>query len=178
MICKNDYVEIYNSLFKDIVENSDGTLNKDQVMRELSDYTTFMDTASKVYMEITNGRISKINTNADAIIGEYHTQLEVFAEELRDEFLEEMKVDTQEWKAVAGMYETLKCPFCGEKPEAWKFESVINIGCMNTKCKTRPSIRLIFEGLTRTNDYPIHSAIALWNEVFWKTPATDWGVRK
>lgn len=83
------YVEIYNSFFKDIVENPDGTLNKDQVMRELADYTVFMDTASKVYCNITHGRISKINTNADAIISVY----EDCVNELIDDHVNDIKND-------------------------------------------------------------------------------------
>ena len=34
-----DYEKEYNDFWKDIVENEDGTLNKDQVMRELYDYS-------------------------------------------------------------------------------------------------------------------------------------------
>lgn len=69
------YVENYNSTFKDIVEYEDGTLNKDQVMRELSDYAVFMDTATRVYCRVTGGRVSKINTTADAIIGVYEDEI-------------------------------------------------------------------------------------------------------
>jgi hypothetical protein len=173
---EKDYVEIYNSFFKDIVENPDGTLNKDQVMRELSDYDTFMATAGKVYCEITGGMISKINTTADAILGEYRNQLEIFAEDLRTEWLEEMKADTREMKPVVEMYQMINCPFCGVQPEAWRFENIINIGCVNTKCSTGPSLRLIIEGLSSKNDYPIHTVIGMWNKIFWETPSTDWEI--
>ncbi len=58
----------YQEFWKDIVENPDGTLNIEQVKKELSDYSMVMDIASKVYCSITRGRISKPNTNADCII--------------------------------------------------------------------------------------------------------------
>lgn len=42
----------------------------EQVQAELADYRAFMDNASEVYLHITNGRISKVNTLAEAVIGE------------------------------------------------------------------------------------------------------------
>src|SRR5579859_3922712 len=62
------YEEIYNSLFKEIVENPDGTLNKDQVMRELADYTVMLKEVPKVYCHITGNRVSYPTTLASAVI--------------------------------------------------------------------------------------------------------------
>lgn len=45
-----------------IVENEDGTLNKDQVMRELSDYSMVMNNCAYAYSTMTQQRISKQNT--------------------------------------------------------------------------------------------------------------------
>ena len=56
------YMDKYNEFWKDIVENEDGTLNKDQVMRELSDYSMVLDNCSDAYYAMTNGKISKQNT--------------------------------------------------------------------------------------------------------------------
>jgi hypothetical protein len=56
------YQEEYEEFWKDIVENEDGTLNKDQVMRELSDYSMVIDNCERAYYEMTNGLISKANT--------------------------------------------------------------------------------------------------------------------
>lgn len=63
-----DYEKDYQDFWKEIVENPDGSLNLDQVKRELSDYHSFMGTAAEVYMHITDGKISKIQTTAGAII--------------------------------------------------------------------------------------------------------------
>ena len=59
---EKDYKEEYEDFWKDIVENENGTLNKDQVMRELSDYSMVMDNCASAYHRMTNGRISKQNT--------------------------------------------------------------------------------------------------------------------
>lgn len=59
---KKTYIEEYNSFWKDIVENEDGTLNKDQVMRELSDYSMVMDNCASAYCTMTKHQISKQNT--------------------------------------------------------------------------------------------------------------------
>jgi hypothetical protein len=66
MTTDTDYEKTYNDHWKRTVENEDGTLNKDQVMRELSDYTVVMDNASLVYSEIAN--LSKPNTAAHHVL--------------------------------------------------------------------------------------------------------------
>lgn len=45
-------------------------MSAQDVVNELTDYHTYMDTWRRVYDHVTNGRISKINTSASAIIGE------------------------------------------------------------------------------------------------------------
>lgn len=55
-------VKKYNELWKQIVENQNGTLNKMQVMRELADYSMVMEYAAKVYCHVTGNKISKPNT--------------------------------------------------------------------------------------------------------------------
>lgn len=63
-----DYVTTYDTFWKRIVENSDGSINRDQLMRELFDYHTVMREVAEVYCHITGGRISKVNTSASAVI--------------------------------------------------------------------------------------------------------------
>lgn len=63
-----DYEQTFEDFWKDIVVNPDGTLNIDQVKRELSDYKMVMDIASEVYCHVTGGIISKPNTLAKEII--------------------------------------------------------------------------------------------------------------
>lgn len=65
-----DYEEKYEEFWKEIVENPDGTLNKDAVMRELCDYSMILHNAGEVYWHVTGGAISKVNTCASAVISE------------------------------------------------------------------------------------------------------------
>ena len=46
----------------DIIFNSDGSLNVEQVYRELADYQDFMHEVSLAYCDITDSKISKPNT--------------------------------------------------------------------------------------------------------------------
>lgn len=59
---ERDYIKDYEDFWKDIVENEDGTLNKDQVMRELSDFSMVIDNCSKAYSRMTHQNISTPTT--------------------------------------------------------------------------------------------------------------------
>lgn len=61
------YQEIYDSFWKELVENSDGTLNKDKVMRELADYKVMIGEMAKLYSDVTNGKASHPMTQASEI---------------------------------------------------------------------------------------------------------------
>lgn len=63
----SEYMQTYAETWQDIVENKDGTLNKDQVARELADYLDLMGRVSEVYGNVTGGRISKPETTAEAV---------------------------------------------------------------------------------------------------------------
>lgn len=65
-----DYEKTYETFWKPILEDEKGWLNMDQLKRELHDYRCFMEEVSKVYDQITGGRISKPNTSAEAVISE------------------------------------------------------------------------------------------------------------
>ena len=62
--------KIYDERWKSLVENEDGTLNKDAIMNELCDYSGFMKNVSKFYCEMTNGKLSKPNYLASVMIAE------------------------------------------------------------------------------------------------------------
>lgn len=65
-----DYQILYEEFWKDIVEK-DGVLNKDQVMRELSDFSKLLDAVPRVYMAVTGGRISKPLTYVEHVLSEF-----------------------------------------------------------------------------------------------------------
>jgi len=79
------YQEEYEDFWKGIVENEDGTLNKDQVMRELSDYSMVMDNCARAYCLMTHQRISKQNTmffEVENIFNELFIDKELCADDL------------------------------------------------------------------------------------------------
>lgn len=59
---KADYIQKYEEFWKYIVENEDKTLNKDQIMRELFDYSMVMNNCERAYDLMTGGIISKAST--------------------------------------------------------------------------------------------------------------------
>lgn len=63
-----DYEKDYQEFWKDIVENNDGTLDIEQVKRELSDFKYFIDNIPKLYDNITGGYISKHMTDINSVI--------------------------------------------------------------------------------------------------------------
>ena len=63
-----DYLQIYDEHWKRLVEFPDGTLNKDQVARELSDCSMYMNHLAEIYDYVTHGRVSKPNTQPAAVI--------------------------------------------------------------------------------------------------------------
>lgn len=67
-MAEKSYEETYDEFWKRIVEKPDGTLNVDQVKRELSDYAAFMSEVSKAYDELTGGKLSKPNTAAHHVV--------------------------------------------------------------------------------------------------------------
>jgi len=71
----NPVEENWNDFWKDIVTKEDGTIDIEQVKKELYDYSQYMHETSKVYDAVTRGRVSKPNTLASAVIGEYEADI-------------------------------------------------------------------------------------------------------
>ena len=70
------YELIYNEVYKELLENPDGTINKDRLMRELADYIVLMENASQVYQHILQKRIAQpASLHASTIIGIYEKRL-------------------------------------------------------------------------------------------------------
>ena len=78
------YQQVYEEYWKDLVE-TDGQLDKDKVMRELSDYKFMLEQVPLVYMHVSGGRISKPNT--------YAFEVNQQADEWCDRFIEEALED-------------------------------------------------------------------------------------
>jgi len=76
-----DYMQDYESYWKNIVENPDGTLNKDQVARELADALTLQRHLSEIYSEVSSGRVSKPFTLPSVVTEMFHEALTEAADE-------------------------------------------------------------------------------------------------
>lgn len=80
-----DYEQTYEEFWKRLVENEDGTLNKDAVMRELHDFHFMIEEVPKVYEVVTGGMLSKPNYHARGVIQAF----EEYVERLVDEAFED-----------------------------------------------------------------------------------------
>lgn len=63
-----DYKQNYEKNWKDIVENDDGSINKEQLIKELSDFSMLIKNTSIVYCHITNNAVSNVLTDPDVVI--------------------------------------------------------------------------------------------------------------
>ena len=72
-----------------IFDMENGRLNLEQLKKELYDYSMLLENVPKVYCEITGGRISKPNTNPDAVISEYN---DVLTEIVNDAIKEDREI--------------------------------------------------------------------------------------
>lgn len=65
---KESVEEQWDSFWKPIVTNEDGTINIEQVKKELYDFSFVMEQVPKVYCHITGSRMSKVMYHADTVI--------------------------------------------------------------------------------------------------------------
>jgi hypothetical protein len=80
-----DYKQTWESFWKKLCTNKDGSLNLDAIQRELSDFHFVMGEVGKVYCHITGGLLSKPNYHADAVIGVYEDRVEKLIKEALEE---------------------------------------------------------------------------------------------
>lgn len=82
---ETDYMQTYESFWKPIVENEDGTLNKDQVARELSDALTLQEHLTEIYGVVSGDRVSKPFTLPSVVAEMYRESLTEAADDaIRD----------------------------------------------------------------------------------------------
>jgi hypothetical protein len=83
----NDVDQIYKDFWKDIVENEDGSINLEQLKKELYDFHFVIEEVPKVYMAVTNGAMSKPNYYANEVISifnDYINEEFILKDDLRD----------------------------------------------------------------------------------------------
>jgi hypothetical protein len=91
-----DYEQEYESLWRKIVENPDGTLNADQVKRELFDYSELMKRATEVYASVTGGMISKPETMAHHVIDQANRRRDEAYDEAINDLIKSLEMDPDE----------------------------------------------------------------------------------
>jgi hypothetical protein len=65
-----NYEQVWQDFWKEICTKPDGSLDVEQVKKELADYHGIMGEVATVYDTLTMGHISKPNTKASAVISE------------------------------------------------------------------------------------------------------------
>lgn len=72
-IVNKEYEKVWEEFWKDIVCNKDGSINVEQVKKELCDYNFMLEQVPKVYSHITNGLLGKPNYKAETVINEFES---------------------------------------------------------------------------------------------------------
>lgn len=57
----------YETLWKPILENPDGSINKEQLIKELADYSALMSRVASLYCLATGNRVSYITTMPETV---------------------------------------------------------------------------------------------------------------
>ena len=99
--------EVYNEFWKDIIENKDGTINKEQLKKELADFSVMIEEVPKVYSEITGGKLSKPLYSATTILSEFnelHLDKSITQEDLNN-MIKEFKLNMIEAKDLNYKFE-------------------------------------------------------------------------
>lgn len=68
--------KVWEEFWAPIVLNADGSVNLDQVKKELYDFRTCIEEVTKVYDSITNGQFSKPTTTAAYVIDAVEQQIQ------------------------------------------------------------------------------------------------------
>lgn len=88
------YHQVWEEEWKHICTNKDGTLNLDQIQRELSDYSFMLGEVPKVYSEVAG--LSKPNTHAKAVISEYEKLMNEKFKDYIDEIIHDLVEEIEE----------------------------------------------------------------------------------
>ena len=88
-----DAEKVWNDFWKELVTNKHGLIHYDNLKRELYDFYTVMTEATKVYYEISNGKLSKPNTAAYHIIQEHNDRIDEAVKEALADAHEEHEIE-------------------------------------------------------------------------------------
>ena len=94
-----DYKKIYEKFWKKIVENKDGSINKDQLMRELADYSNVMDNCTKVYDMVTANTISRPYADFETVY-HYFTEYYIHKEMAKEDLIENVLCEEMTFQEI------------------------------------------------------------------------------
>lgn len=97
----NEVEKVWEDFWKGLVCNEDGSINVEQIKKELCDYHFMLEQIPKVYCRITNGMLSKPNYLAETVIKEFETCQEnlIDKEMAKDDLLQMLDGEiTEEYK--------------------------------------------------------------------------------
>lgn len=88
-----EYMDTYNEHWKRIVENPDGSLNKDQVARELADAVTLSGHLTEIYLGVTNEAIGNSFTKPEEVMKILEQRLLDAADDQIDDLISTLEED-------------------------------------------------------------------------------------
>ena len=93
--------QLWESFWKDIVCNPDGSINLEQLKKELWDFSFILGEVPKVYMGVTGGSLSKPNYHAAGVIDAANEYYKTYYSDGAKEMLQEL-IDSGELKLEEG----------------------------------------------------------------------------
>lgn len=121
---RKNYLEVYDEFWKNIVENEDGTLNAEQIKKELSDYYFMLEEVPKVYDDVTEGRIGNPMTYASEVINIFREKHIRPSDIFYGEDLEELIDDEMSFKEY--IYSVVKDLIERDDRDYYDKEKIIN----------------------------------------------------
>lgn len=107
-----DYEKDWEDFWKEIVCNPDGTINMDQLKRELSDHLMLQDHLGKIMCHVTGDRVSKLTTLPEVVCQVADDYLNEQIEEHLEELAEELgfRKDPESGEYVEIVHEPVLVP--------------------------------------------------------------------
>lgn len=102
-------VDEWDSFWKQICTNPDGSLNLDQIQKELSDFSRLLRDVPKVYNVVTGGVLSKAQYPAATVIELHNNYMKDEVEDRMKEYNEENEVNkkAEKWDALGAKLENM-----------------------------------------------------------------------
>ena len=98
-----DYLKTYDEFWREVVERPDGTLNADQVKRELHDYRMLLRQVPEVYDSVTGGQVSKPDTLSHHVIDAANRRMDAACDDAINDLIQSLEMDDEVPGSVTGL---------------------------------------------------------------------------